>query len=511
MKRWLLTCGSLVLGGAIGTFAAVPMFHAGTTTAAQPTAPTGLSRETGSYRDIVKHVLPAVVSIKSKAKPVARKTTTDQPRRRFSFDDQRIPEEFRKFFEDMPQAPFEGGGDEQNPVLGFGSGFIIDPQGVVMTNYHVVDGADQVEVALADGRKFLSKDIKVDPKTDLAIVRLETKESLPYLEFGDSSQMEIGDRVLAVGAPFGLEGTVTAGIVSSKGRNLGMNFYEDFLQTDAAINPGNSGGPLLSLDGKVIGVNSAIKTRTGGFQGIGMAISSNLAKDVAHQLEQNGAVRRGYLGLQMKDLNDRDLAERLGVHSKGVLVTQVFPDTPAAKAGIKEGDVIVSLAGKPVKEGHELQGVVARLPLHKPVEVGIIRDGKPTKLEVTIQEQPQDYGNERVPVRRIQPKNSPTVNLDKIGAELSDLTPDLAEQLGFKDNAKGAVITRVDRDGVAAEAGLTRGMLITQVNRHAVASASEAQEQMDKANLDKGILLQVKSPRTGTSFVLLRKAATASK
>jgi serine protease Do len=510
MKRWLLTCGSLVLGGAIGTFAAFPLFHAAMSTAAQPAAPLNIPKELTSYRDIVKHVLPAVVSIQGKAKPVARKAS-DQPRRRFQFDDQRIPEEFRKFFEDMPNVPFEGG-DEENPVAGFGSGFLIDPKGVVLTNHHVVDGADTVEVTLADGRKFLSKDIKVDSKTDLAIVRLDAKESLPYLELGDSSKMEIGDRVLAVGAPFGLKGTVTAGIVSSTGRSLRMNFYEDFIQTDAAINPGNSGGPLVSLDGKVIGINSAIKTRTGGFQGIGLAIASNLARDVADQLLKNGAVHRGYLGLQMKDLDDRELAERLGVNSNGgVLVTQIFENTPAAKAGLKEGDVIVNLAGKPVKEGRDLQGVVAHLPLHQPVQVGIIRDGKPKTLEVTIQEQPQDFGNERVPMRRVPQKSTATTSVDKIGVELSDLTPDLAEQLGFKDNVKGAVITRVDRDGVAAETGLTRGMLISQVNRHTVASAAEAQEQIDKANLDKGILLQVKSPRGGTTFVLLRKAATASK
>jgi S1-C subfamily serine protease len=244
--------------------------------------PAAAPHEMTSYRDVVKNVLPAVVSIERRFKPLAHNKPSHsvQPPeihkffKQFSapgFSGNEFPEELRKFFEEFPNQPHLM--PETPRQHGFGSGFLIDPQGVIVTNHHVVAGADEVLVELRDGRKFVSKNIHGDAKTDLAIVRIDTKEALPYLKFGDSSAMEIGDRVLAVGAPFGLTGTVTSGIVSAKGRNIHLNMYEDFLQTDAAINPGNSGGPLVNLNGEVIGVNSAIKSRSGGSQGVGLAIA----------------------------------------------------------------------------------------------------------------------------------------------------------------------------------------------------------------------------------------------
>jgi serine protease Do len=372
-----------------------------------------------------------------------------------------------------------------------------------------VDGAEQVIVELRDGRKFVSKEIKTDPKTDLAIVRIEAKGPLPYLELGDSAAMEIGDRVLAVGAPFGLTGTVTQGIISAKGRSLHMNMYEDFLQTDAAINPGNSGGPLVNLEGKVIGINAAIKSRSGGFQGIGLAVASNMARNVMDQLLQNGVVRRGYLGVQIKDVIDPEVAGRLGLKEgeSGVLVTRVFEKTPGAKAGLKDGDVIQSLDGKTIKDGHELQTVVASLPLGKPVEVAVLRDGKPQKLSVTIEEQPRDYGTTRVPLRRAPENEADSVEVDKIGVEVSDLTPETAEQLGYPDNTRGVLITKVDSDGLAAAGGLRRGMVIAKVNKKPVTSAKALKEALAAASLDKGVLLQVQSPQGGTNYVLLKSGA----
>ena len=270
----------LILVGLAGGFVAGPVLHGQNASVA--TAP----QELTSYRNIVKQVLPAVVSIESRVKPKTKTTAQKgQDRKRTPFDDQ-VPEEFRRFFEEFQQQPFQM--PEETPVQGFGSGFIVDSKGVILTNYHVVAGADSVEVTLQDGRTtFTSKDIHGDRKTDLAIVRIDPKgKKLPSLELGDSATMEIGDRVLAIGAPFGLTGTVTAGIVSAKGRNgLNVNMYEDFLQTDAAINPGNSGGPLVNLEGKVIGINAAIRSRTGGFQGVGLAIPSNMAKNVIGQLD----------------------------------------------------------------------------------------------------------------------------------------------------------------------------------------------------------------------------------
>jgi len=302
MNRFALVLTCVLLGGVAGGLVGRPLLQ-GQAPPAPPALPV-IPKELSSYRDIVKKVLPAVVSIESRTK-VAR---TRQPRRAQPFDDQQLPPELRRFFEGMPRVQprdQEDDEDDSGPGrVGFGSGFIVDPKGVILTNFHVVDGADQVEVQLLDGRKFVSKDIKTDPKSDLAIVRIQPKGTLPFLELGDSDAMEIGDRVLAVGAPFGLTGTVTHGIISAKGRSLRMNLYEDFLQTDAPINPGNSGGPLVNLEGQVIAINSAIKSRSGGFQGVGMAIASNLAKNIMGQLLKDGVVRRGYLGVQIRDIQD---------------------------------------------------------------------------------------------------------------------------------------------------------------------------------------------------------------
>jgi serine protease Do len=494
MKRVPLMVCCLVAGAVLGTLLA------GSFLKGDVAAPAAVPRDLTSYRDVVKKVLPAVVSIESRAKVIKAK----QPGRRSPQDNQ-LPEEFRRYFDMAPP----GEDDSPAPHGGFGSGFLVDPKGVILTNNHVVDGAEQVIVELRDGRKFVSKDIKTDPKTDLAIVRIGAKGALPFLELGDSGAMEIGDRVLAVGAPFGLTGTVTQGIISAKGRSLHMNMYEDFLQTDAAINPGNSGGPLVNLEGKVIGINAAIKSRSGGFQGIGLAVASNMARNVMDQLLKDGVVRRGYLGVQIKDVVDPEVAGRLGLKEgeSGVLVTRVFEKTPGAKAGLKDGDVIQTLAGKPVKDGHELQTIVAGLPLGKPVEVSVLRDGKPQQLTVTIEEQPREYGTVRVPVRRAPESEADTVHLDKIGAEVSDLTPETAEQLGYSEQTRGALVTRVDGDGLAAAGGLRRGMVITKVDRKAVASAKALQQSLASASLDKGVLVQVQSPQGGTSYVLLKSGA----
>jgi serine protease Do len=501
MARWSIAAAALLVGGAAGVFLAGPILHG------QAPVHPNVPKEITSYRDVVKAVLPSVVMIESKAKPTARRSGS--PRRRGSpfGDEQRIPPELRRFFQDLPKPEQFSDDDDDSPNLGLGSGFIVDSKGVILTNYHVVDGADEVDVYFKDGHKVSSRDIKTDPKTDLAIVRVDAKEPLPALELGDSSQMEIGDRVLAVGAPFGLSGSVTAGIVSAKGRNLHMNMYEDFIQTDAAINPGNSGGPLVNLEGKVIGIDSAIKSRTGGFQGVGMAISSNLAKNIMQQLLKSGVVHRGYLGVQIKDVADPALAKRLGVPGEGgVLVTQVFPDSPSEKAGLKEGDVITSLAGKPVKESRELQNIVAGLATGKPVELGVIRDGKEKNLEVKIAEQPNSFGStaEETTPRRDRSERD-NVSLDKFGLEVTDLTPEVAEQLGYKDSATGAVITDVERNSPAFEAGLRKGMLITKVEKQTVKSARDLRDRLKKVG-DDGALLQVQSPLGGSTFVLLKPA-----
>jgi serine protease Do len=502
MRRWSFALAFLVLGGIGGTYLTTAYLHG------NPAAPVAnIPGEMTSYRDVVKKVLPAVVSIEARAKAKARPA-----RRRVPIDDNQLPPEFRRFFEDMQQGPLqedEGGGPS---AVGFGSGFIVDPKGVILTNHHVVDGADQVEIQLRDGRKFVSSDIKSDRKTDLAIVRIKTNGDLPFLELGDSDAMEVGDHVLAVGAPFGLAGTVTSGIVSAKGRSIKVNMYEDFIQTDAAINPGNSGGPLVNLAGQVIGVNSAIKSRTGGFQGIGLAVASNMVKNIMPHLVKEGVVHRGYLGVRVKEVDNAEVAEHLGLKdTHGVVVAEAMEGSPAAKAGLRDGDVIVSVNGHSIKDGKELQNVVLGLPLNKDAEVAIVRDGKSKSIQVLIVEQPTDFGVARAPSSRSAEQSDESINIDKLGVQVSDLTPELAESLGYRQDLKGLLVTKVDPNSVAHEAGLRRGMVILKADRKQMTSAKALKDAVTASALNKGLLLQVQTPDGGVSYMVLKSAANATK
>jgi serine protease Do len=316
--------------------------------------------------------------------------------------------------------------------------------------------------------------------------------------------MEIGDHVLAVGAPFGLTGSVTHGIVSGKGRDLNINLYEDFLQTDAAINPGNSGGPLVNLEGKVVGINAAIKSKTGGFQGVGLAVASNLAGGVVAALRKDGVVRRAYLGLQARDL-DPDIAGRLGLpkDAGGVVVAQVFPTTPAARAGLQPGDILTKIDGRLVQNTKLLQGLVARLPLGKSVSVEIVRAGKTLIANAPVEEQPAGYTSGAVPVPRGLPVGLSTVRVARFGFELADLTADLAKDLGYPAGTRGVVIARVEPGNIAAEAPLHNGMLITRVDGKAVGSAADARKMLEAATTQSA-LLQVQSLEGGVTYVLLK-------
>jgi serine protease Do len=438
-----------------------------------------LAKETNSYRDVVKRVLPAVVSVEARAKGGALKLRRP--------GDMQLP---------------KGGTEDSDPSrVGFGSGFLISAKGVIVTNNHVVENADDVIVTMADGRKLVTRNIRTDPKTDLAILQFDDKDGLPFLSFGDSNGMEIGDRVLAVGAPFGLTGTVTHGIISSKDRSLRMNMYEDFLQTDAAINPGNSGGPLVNLEGKVIGINSAIKSRTGGFQGIGLAISSNLGKTIVEQLLKEGVVRRGYLGVAVQNL-DEDFLKELNLKDViGVVVTRLYPDAPGEKGGLKSGDVITSIDEKKIKDTRELQTLIAGTSIGKSVEVRILRDRKPETLKITIEEQPKD-----VTVAKATPTipdvGSGAIRMDKIGVTLADLTPALAEALGYPESVKGALITRMDRRGLASAMGLRTGLVIVSVERKPVTSAKTASAMINAGSTRRGIMLGIRGPGGSQTIIL---------
>ncbi len=453
----------------------------------------GQTQEPASYREVVKKVLPAVVSVEATTK--STKPNVNLLRWR---DDSLIPQEVRKFFEDF-QEPFDW---PETPQRGFGSGFIVDGSGVAVTNHHVVKGATEVTVRLQDGRQFTATDIKSDPRTDLAVIRFHTKETLPHLEFSDSSMMEIGDRVLAVGAPFGLAGSVSAGIISGKGRKLNNTIYEDFLQTDAAINPGNSGGPLVSLDGKVIGVNTAIRSNSGGWQGVGLAISSKIAREVVEKLRSDGAVRRGYLGVQVQQL-EQDIASRLGVESKtGVVVARVLDGSPAAKADIRAGDIIVSVAGTSIKTPMDLQRCVVDHTPGKSAAVNVVRDGKAIDISVMIEAQPDEMGR-----RTIAPNAPNGARIDKLGIEMADITSSIGKRNGFVQSNAGVVIARVEPGSLAASAGLRSGTMVTKIDTTSVRTAAEADAALQKASLEQGVLLQVQYPDGAAGYVMIKSSA----
>jgi serine protease Do len=384
-------------------------------------------------------------------------------------------------------------------TAGAGSGVIVDPSGVILTNNHVVAGGGQVTVRLQDGREFKAVDIKADPKTDLAVLRIHGAGSLPAARLGQSSVVEVGDWVLALGQPFGLEGTVTAGIVSAKGRGLGITDREEFIQTDAAINPGNSGGPLVNLDGEVIGINTAISTNTGGYQGVGFAIPIDLAKWVGGELETAGKVHRAYLGVVIQPVT-QPLAEQFKVKvHEGVLVTEVQPNTPAAKAGLRSGDVILDFSGKAVSSPRELQGLVEMAKIGSSQPLTVLREGNRMTLQALSAEQPGDFGLVRTGGRGGETETS---RFEKLGIQVEDLTPQVAQQLGIKAE-HGVAITDVRSGGLADLAGLANGMVITEVNRQGVKSVADFRRALDARPLDKGVLLLVQTAE-GNRFVVLR-------
>jgi len=405
--------------------------------------------------------------------------------------------EFRHFFKELPQMPDMPGQGR----IGAGSGVIVDPDGTILTNNHVVAGGGNITVRLADGREFKAVNIKTDPKTDVAVIHIKDAGKLPAAKLGDSDKVEVGDWVLALGEPFGLEGTVTAGIVSAKGRGIGITAREDFIQTDAAINPGNSGGPLVNIDGEVIGINTAISSNTGGYQGVGFAIPIDLAKWVGGQLVKNGKVNRAYLGVAIQPVT-QSLAEQFKVKVReGVLVTDIQPNTPAAKAELKSGDIIVEFAGKPVANPRQLQGIVEMVRPGSTQKLGIIRDGKRMTLDVVCAEQPANYGMAQDEISE-STGNGETSRFEKLGIQVENLTAQLAEKLGIKAE-HGVVISDVQAGSPAAMVGLASGMVITQVDRQPVKSVEEFRKAVESKPLEKGLLMLVQSSK-GSRFVVIR-------
>ena len=452
-----------------------------------------------SFRAVAKSATPSIVSIET----VTQGQVVEQAN--LPFDDN---SPFRKFFETDPQLKrFFDQREFSNPQAprqapkkrGMGSGFVIDDSGIILTNSHVVNGADEIKVRLTDGREFVATDVKTDPRADVAIVRIKAPKDLKAVPLGDSGKMEVGDFVLAIGSPFGLETTVTSGIISAKGRVPGINKREDYLQTDAAINPGNSGGPLLNLRGEVIGINTAISSRGGGNDGVGFAIPINMAKWVANQLIEKGEVQRGFLGVMIQDLGG-PLAKKLSVKADaGALVAQVLADSPASKAGLKPGDVVLRLDGHKVDSPKALQDAVEQLDIGKGYELEILRNGEKQVLSVTIEKMPTDD----LQAKASQGDNSEN-RYEDLGLDVGELTSALRNKLNLKDqDLEGVVVSNVQDGSPADKAGVKTGDVIEKVGNQKVATPDEFRKAVEHSKLEEGILMLVHS-NGGSRFLVLQ-------
>jgi serine protease Do len=375
--------------------------------------------------------------------------------------------------------------------LGSGSGFIIRKDGIVLTNNHVVENAKEITVGLSDGREFPAKVLGRDPKTDLAVLKIDAKADLPVARLGDSDALKVGEWVVAIGNPFGLDNTVTAGIVSAKGRTIGNGPYDQFIQTDAPINPGNSGGPLFNQSGEVIGINTAIFSQSGGNIGIGFAVPIDVAKELVPQLETEGHVTRGWLGVSIQKLTP-ELAESLGVHEiQGALVAGVTPGSPAAKAGFKTGDLITTYDGKKLEEHGGLPSLVAATPVGATVPVEVLRDGASKTLQVTVAKLADD-----------EVRESAAPGKSRWGLALRELTPEERAERGVEEG-QGVLVTAVEPGSPADDAGLHGGDIVLQANRKPVGSVTALQKAVGKVEEGKHLLLLVRPADGGDRFAAL--------
>ena len=460
------------------------------------TTPTlALSPEDG-FSDVAKIALPAYVDIGTVTEVEVQDRGGGGGGRSGGGDGDGGPfdEFFRDFFDQLPDSP------RGRQVQSQGSGFIIDPSGIVVTNNHVVDGVDQVAVILNDGTRLTASVLGVDDRSDLAVLKIDADGPLPYLSWGDSDTAEIGDWTIAIGNPFGLGGSLSVGIISARARNINAGPYDDFIQTDASINRGNSGGPLLNLDGQVIGINAAIFSPTGASVGIGFAIPSNLARPIVEELIQYGHPRRGWIGARLQNIN-AEIAAGLGLDSpRGALIAGVSSDGPAGAAGLKPGDVILSFGGEPIDQMRALLRVVADIEPGTTVIVDIWRDGQPMNLRVTVAELTD------AAVAALAGSEGPVPQLDdSLGLSLTSITPEMRERFGLGADTQGVLIIDVEEATDAAQRGIQAGDVILEVGNQQVTSAEDVAQLVAAARDESrsSVRLLLRTRDGGERFVAL--------
>ena len=459
-----------------------------------------------SFADLAKKVSPAVVNIASTQE--VKDSEGPGPGAPFGFPEGSPFEEFFKHFrqpynENGPSGP----GAQRAPrhATALGSGFIIDESGYVVTNNHVIDGASEVTIRLGDESVYPAEVVGTDPQTDIALLKIKADRPLPALQLGDSDKAEVGDWVMAVGNPFGLGGTVTAGIISARGRNIQAGPYDDFLQIDASINRGNSGGPLFNLDGSVIGVNTAIYSPNGGSVGIGFAIPSNMVKSVVAQLRDHGSVERGWLGVQIQNVTP-DLAAALGLdEAAGAMVAEVTPGSPAEAAGLKSGDVILNFAGEKIDDSRELARVVAQHPADSKADVTLWRDGSEQQVNVVTGEMPS---NDQMAAASSGPTSDGGYHSSALDAKLAALTPALRARYDLPESAKGVVVLDI-KEGSVFEQSLRSGDIIRKVEGADVASPQQLERIVEQAKAQSKAAVLMLVSRNGQDLFLGLKLGIA--
>jgi serine protease Do len=464
-----------------------------------------------SFAPLAQRLLPAVVNIQTTQAAGQARAGRDAPEVPQAPPGSPFEEFFRDFLErNRPPGQAQPGRPQQQQpqrrAQSLGSGFIIDPSGIVVTNNHVIEGADEINVVLQDNTTIRAELVGADPRTDIAVLRVRHDRPLPSVSFGDSDTAQVGDWVVAIGNPFGLGGSVTAGIVSARGRDIRQGLYDDFIQTDAAINRGNSGGPLFNLNGEVIGINTAIYSPSGGSIGIGFSIPSNLARNIAGQLRDQGRVRRGWLGVNIQQVTD-EIAESLGLRNgtRGALVARAQEGGPAAAGGIQAGDVILRFNGQEVREMRNLPRIVADTQVGNQVPVIVWRDGREQTVNITVAELPGDQQQAAVQPNQAQPRQQPQLELSGLGLRVAPITPELRERFSIRPESRGVVITEVSPGSAGAERELRPGDVIVEVQQERVTTPQEVQERLERLRRQNRAtaLLLIEGPQ-GQRWVPLR-------